>query len=89
MAKCVDLPHPPPVPPLPFPLTIAPTFPVVSFDAALCCKILPFPLVTPPFPLPPGTLNPAVVQAIVLSLTNAMQAIQNYIDALPLDCPFE
>lgn len=85
MAKCLDIPILPVPPPLPLGLTIAPTFPVFSFNPALCCRILPFPLVTPPIPLPPFVLNAGVI----LVLTNAMQAIQNFLDSLPLDCPFE
>jgi len=81
---CVPLPKVE-APKLPAPLTITPSVPEFSFDPALCCKVLPFPLATPPVPLPPGTLNPAVV-AIV---TNAMSQVTKFLNSLSIPCPKE
>lgn len=81
---CVPLPKVA-APTLPAPLSIAPSVPTLSFDPDLCCKVLPFPLATPPVPLPAGTINPAVI-AIV---TNAMAQIQTYLNSLSIPCPKE
>lgn len=81
---CVPLPKVE-VPKLPAPLTIEPTVPEFSFAPALCCKVLPFPLATPPIPLPPGTINPAVI-AIV---NNATAQITKFLNSLTIPCPKE
>jgi hypothetical protein len=72
-----------PIPELPFPLTIGPPIIDIEFDPKLCCKLLPFPLVVPPIPLPPGTLNPAIVAVIQAQLAS----MNTYFDALPFKCP--
>jgi hypothetical protein len=81
---CLKIPIPP-IPTLPPGLTLGVPIPVVSFDPALCCKILPFPLVTPPIPLPPLVLNPAVIAIINEKLT----ALNAYFDQLTIDCLLE
>jgi hypothetical protein len=81
---CIPIPAVP-LPELPFPLTFGVTTPPFDFDPALCCKLLPFPIALPPIPLPLGTLNPAVVGVIMANL----QAMNDFVDALPLKCPRE
>jgi hypothetical protein len=81
---CLAVPAPP-LPTLPFPLTLGAEIPGFSFDPELCCKILPFPVGTPPIPLGPGVFNPAVVAVI-----NSQLALMNaYFDALSFECPLE
>ena len=76
----------PPAPPtLPGGLTLGAAVPSISFDPTLCCKILPFPVNTPPLPLPPLVFNPAVIAAINL----AMSQLVTYFDALSVSCPLE
>jgi len=82
--SCVPIPDVP-LPTLPVPLTIAPTFPTESFDPELCCKILAFPLTTPPIPLPSGVFNPALCALIA----NTLKTVQDYLDRIPHDCPKE
>lgn len=72
-------------PELPAPLSIDPPSVSVEFDAAMCCKIIPFAAATPPIPLPPLTLNPAV-NAII---TENIALVQAFLDSLPLECPKE
>ena len=73
------------LPTLPGSITIAPTLPSATFDPALCCKILPFPLGTPAPPIPPLLLNPAVNAAIA----SVLKSVQDYVDLLPVTCPKE
>lgn len=75
----------PPFPELPFPLTLGAAIPSFDFDPALCCKLLPFPVSVPPVPLPPGTINPAIMAIIQANL----QSMGAYFDALPFKCPRE
>jgi len=80
---CVPLPAVP-VPTLPGGISLTPPAPPgISFDPELCCKLLPFPLATPPISLPPGTLNPAVIAAV----TAILQQIQDFLDGAVLRCP--
>ena len=81
---CVPLPKVE-VPKLPAPLSIAPSVPTLSFDAALCCKVLPFPLATPAIPLPPLLVNPALI-AIV---NQTMSKVTAFINSLSIPCPKE
>jgi hypothetical protein len=81
---CIPLPDVA-LPTLPSPLTLTPPDPGISFDPELCCKLLPFPVATPPISLPPAVINGATLAI----LTNALSAVQTYLDALPLDCPRE
>ena len=81
---CTPLPDIP-LPSLPGGITLTPPDPGVSFDPALCCKLLPFPVATPPIALPVGTLSPAVIA----TLLETLQGIQDYLDGLPLRCPRE
>jgi hypothetical protein len=74
------------LPTLPAPLTLTPPAPPsIDFDPSLCCKLLPFPVTTPPVPLPVGVLNPAVVAV----LTQQMAAAQSFLDSLSFSCPRE
>ncbi len=85
---CAVLPHIP-IPTLPFPFTIGlPTTPPVNFDLNLCCKILSIHI--PPLPIIPG-LSELIVATpgLVSTIQNAIQAINAYIDLLPLACPLE
>lgn len=82
--SCLPIPDIP-IPTLPAPLTIAPSFPVVSFDPNLCCKVLQFPLSTPPIGIVGTLLNPAVNTVIA----TAIKSVQDFIDLLPHDCPKE
>lgn len=82
--SCLGLP-PPAVPTLPGGLTLGAALPSFTFDPALCCKILPFPVSTPPLPLPPLVFNPAAIAAI----NAALASFASYFDALSLSCPLE
>jgi len=78
-----------PIPSVPFPtlpsgITLTPPIPSVEFDAELCCKIAQFEATAPPVSIGVA-LNPAIAAAI----TAALQGVQDYLDALPLDCPRE
>jgi hypothetical protein len=80
---CLGLP-PLPIPTLPTPFTIGLPLPIPSFNAALCCKILPFTI--PPIPpLPTGTINPAIITVI----NEALGAITAYFDQFQFSCPLE
>ena len=81
---CIALPLPT-LPTLSLGLTLGLDIPQFSFDPILCCKILPFPLVTPPIPLPTFVFNPAVIATI----NTYIAAINAYHDALSFDCPLE
>lgn len=81
---CIKLPTLP-VPQLPSPFTIGITIPPFQFDPGLCCKVLPFDLKTPPIPLSPGVLNPAVVAVINQALTQ----MATYFDQFQFSCPIE
>ncbi len=81
---CVPLPAPPALPSL-GPLSLTPTLPSLGFDPTLCCKLLPFPVATPPIPFPAGVYNPAVAVA----LAAALDTVRAYLDALPTGCPKE
>jgi hypothetical protein len=81
---CIPIPDAP-LPTLPDGITIAPTFPSQSFNPALCCKVLDFPLTTPPVAIPPALLNPAVSAVIATTI----KGVQDYVDQLPHDCPKE
>lgn len=81
---CIDLPLPT-LPTLTLGLTLGIAIPQFTFDLELCCKILPFPLVTPPIPLPTLVFNPAVIATI----NTYIAAINAYHDALTFDCPLE
>lgn len=81
---CLPLPTVP-FPELPFPLTLGAAIPSFEFDPNLCCKLLPFPVVIPPIPLPVGVLNPGVVALVQANL----QSMTAYFDALPFKCPRE
>ena len=56
-----------------------------TFDPTLCCKILPFPIATPPIPFPPLVLNPGVIAALNAQIT----LLNAYFDAFAFDCPLE
>ncbi len=81
---CVPIPDIP-IPTLPDGISLAPSFPSQSFDAALCCKVLDLEIKPPPIPIPPLLLNPAVNATIAATI----KAVQDYIDKLPHDCPKE
>lgn len=81
---CVELPKLP-VPQLPSPFTIAIALPTASFDFSLCCKLLPFAIATPPIPIPPIVLNPAVIAA----LNAGVATVIGYINSLAVPCPLE
>ncbi len=65
-------------------LTIAPTLPTPSFSGELCCKILTFDVAILPVPIPP-----LVISGVITGLHAAIEAVQTYIDQLPLRCPRE
>jgi len=76
------------LPTLPSPLTITPPSPSLGADvsAELCCKLVSFDLsVFIVIPIPPLTINPAVIALI----NEALDKIDAFLDALPLDCPRE
>ena len=81
---CIPIPDVP-VPTLPAGISITPTLPSQDFDAALCCKVLQIEIKPPPIPIPPLLLNPAVNAVIATTI----KGVQDYIDALPHDCPKE
>lgn len=80
---CVPIPSVP-IPQLPPGVSIGVPIPSVEFDVTICCKLLSFSQVAPPLSLN-VPLNPAI-QAVI---TSTLQALQNYFDSLPLDCPRE
>lgn len=76
----------PPAPPvLPSPFTLGAELPPFSLDPALCCKVLPYPVATPPIPLPPGVLNPTFVSA----LNAGMAQVLGVLRAVTVRCPRE
>lgn len=77
---------PTPVPPvLPGPFTLTPPpLPPLPGPSTLCCKTVGFDPVGPLPPLPPG-----VSQVFNTIITAMMDAIQPYLDALPIKCPKE
>ena len=82
---CIDLPAPT-IPVLGFGLSLEPpSTPPIDFDLTLCCKIAAIHIPAFPLPLPPFTVN-ASTQAITDAV---MDAIQQFLDALPLECPKE
>jgi hypothetical protein len=60
--------------------------PGASFDPKLCCKLLPFPIVTPPLPL---TVGVPIPPAVVAAIATARATLLAYIDQLQVDCPME
>jgi len=80
---CTSLPAPT-LPTLPGGITLAvplPTFP--GADLTVCCKIVSFPSVGVPLPLPPGTLNALAPLNVIL------EQVLSYINDLPISCPRE
>lgn len=88
---CIDL-AVPPLPPLPLPFSIPP-LPTIPFPSQpqLCCQLPDIVAMIaaqlPPIPLPPGTINPAVVATVVAAMQNALATVQTYIDGLIPPCP--
>jgi hypothetical protein len=79
-----------PIPPLPLielppGITLGASVPTLSFDETLCCKIASFSFATPPIPLPPLVLQPAIIATI----NTALAALAAYHASLPFDCPLE
>lgn len=88
---CINV-EPPPLPPLPFPFTIPPIqIPLPGFPGLnVCCRLPPVPLPPIPIPLPTGSFfAPPIVTAATLVVKNAIKAVTDYINALPLKCPLE
>lgn len=82
---CIPL-EVPTIPPLGFGLSIEPpALPPFSGDLKLCCKLLQFNIPPIPIPLPPLVFNAAVSTV----LNTYLQVVQDWLDALPLDCPVE
>lgn len=81
---CLELPIPT-LPTLGGGFTLGAAIPSFSFDAQLCCKILPFPIVTPPIPLGSLVFNPAVIA----TLNAAIATFNSYHDAAIFGCPLE
>lgn len=85
---CVAAPTPP-LPSLPAGLSLAPTLPTPSVPTAAspaqlpCCTLPKVPPFTLPSPVGPLVMNPAFVGA----LRAATQAVEQFLDALPLACP--
>lgn len=75
-----------PIPTLPAGIGISFTLPPITFDPALCCKILPFPLSTPPIPIALGVAIPPAINAAIAS---AISSVQQYLDQLVIHCPRE
>jgi hypothetical protein len=65
--------------------TLGVELPSQSFNAALCCKVLQFSVVTPPIPLGSLVFNPAVIGV----LNAAINALNAYHDAFVFNCPLE
>jgi hypothetical protein len=63
-----------------------PALPAFSGDLGLCCKTVPYSVPALPLPLPVGALTAPGVQA---SLNAAFDAINQYLNAIPPDCPLE
>ena len=85
MANCLALPIPP-LPTLPFPLSISPpSLPDPPQLPGFCCKLPPIPYPPIPIHIPPLLLNPAVIVA----LKGYMKVALAYIHAKPLKCPLE
>lgn len=79
---CASLPTPTP-PALPPGITLAFPLPAFSGDLTLCCKLVDFPVASPPLPLPP-----AVISALG-PLNAALDQVMAYFSALALPCPKE
>ncbi len=79
---CLPLPIPQ-LPTLPSGFSVeAPGLPEFSGDIALCCKLVHYNF---EFPI---TLGPLVINSTLLIAINAaIDTVQAYLDALPLDCP--
>lgn len=69
------------VPTLPAPLSIAAPPPPSVGTPGLCCQLVPPFSFTPPLAI--AVLNPAVV----LTINQALHAVQEFIDKLPPRCP--
>lgn len=70
-------------PKLPFPLSVSPPeLPAIDLSANLCCYNPKFSY-HPVLPLSPLVLNPTAMAII----SAAVDAIEAYKDAIPLDCP--
>lgn len=73
-----------PIPTLPFPFTATPpAIPTLAFNPKLCCNLIS--LSTPPLhiPLPPLTLNPAIVAGFRAGVATVLA----YVNALQIPCP--
>lgn len=79
---CVSLPAPP-VPSLPGGITVAAALPPFSGNIEACCKLVDFPVSTPPVALPPGTI------AALAPLNVILDGVRNYFKALGVPCPKE
>jgi hypothetical protein len=82
---CIPLPPAPALPTLPGGISLQPTLPSASFDPALCCKRLPFPVRTPNVSLPPFVLNVGSLTALNAIFDQA----QDWIEAQAVPCPKE
>ncbi len=83
---CLPAPALPLPDPLPFPITITPPeTPDPGFETEWCCKVLAFDIPTPPFPLPPGVVNPGTAGIIKTTLA----LVQTFIDQQSYPCPRE
>lgn len=76
----VDLP-PVPTPPA---FAISPPAPPDFPGVNLCCKLLAFGV-----PVPPVSLGVAVPPAALAAINTALETVEAYLDALPLECPRE
>lgn len=81
---CIELPKIE-LPRLPAPLSIEPpSLPALSADVTICCKLVAFRF-GPYVPLGPLVINPGVIALI----NAAADAVEGFLDAIPLECPRE
>lgn len=82
---CLELPIPT-LPTLGGGFTLGASLPSFSFDPQLCCKILPFPVVTPPIAI---ALPVGVMAGAIASLNLAITAVNAFHDGFVFNCPLE
>lgn len=82
---CITVPIPA-IPTLPSPLSLSlPPLPPIPGLPEFCCKLPPIELPPIPIEVPTTVITPAVIATLNGFITQA----NNYLAALPFDCPLE
>lgn len=74
------------LPSLPTGLTLGADLASITFDPTLCCKLLPFPVISPPASFLVGI---ATDPAVVAILKAKLALVTAYFDSKPTRCPRE